>query len=454
LNEDPPAPHHSHARGRALQEDRPAWEADRQEGVLPATHGVRTMRFLFRPPAADATGLLSLPWDRPLGEWDPALLLEVPQRGISRHVVRFVMSGGHVFALKEIHERLARHEYALLSEWEEEGLPTVSVLGICVDRPHDQEAILVTRYLEYSMSYRWLFSSPRGEHSAERLLDTLVELLVRLHLAGVFWGDCSLSNTLFRPDAGALAAYLVDAETAERHPTLSAGQRLYDVDLARERVGAELLDLQAGDLLPADIDPIEVADSLIPRYQALWDEVTHEQVFGVDEQQWRIAERLQRLNDLGFDVGEVELITSPEGAKLRVETRVAESGQHRRELFRLTGLEVQERQARRLLNDMRAFRANLESKMPRPVSASFAAHRWLAEVYQPVVDAIPPDLAGRLAPAEVFHEVLEHRWFLSEKAQRDVGTAEAARSYFTTVLPKTPAEITTPSVIAELGPEA
>ena len=411
------------------------------------------MRFLFRPPAAEATGLLSLPWDRPLAEWDPHLLLEVPQRGISRHVVRFVASGGHVFALKEINERLARHEYRLLGEFEEEGLPTVSVLGICVDRPQDQEAILVTRYLEYSMSYRWLFSSPRGDHSAEQLLDTLVELLVRLHLAGIFWGDCSLSNTLFRPDAGALAAYLVDAETVERYPTLSPGQRAYDVDLARERVGAELLDLQFGELLPPDIDPIEVAASLAPRYEALWTEVTHEQVFGVDEQQWRIAERLQRLNDLGFDVGEVELITSPEGAKLRVDTRVAEPGQHRRELFRLTGLEVQERQARRLLNDIRAFRVHEEQKSGRTLPDSFVAHRWLAEVYQPVVDAIPPALVGRLAPAEVFHEVLEHRWFLSEQARRDVGTAEATESYFSTVLPRTPREVTTPSVIAGLAPD-
>jgi hypothetical protein len=406
------------------------------------------VRFLFRPPAAEATGLLALPWDRPLAEWDPRLLLEVPSRGISRHVVRFVTAGGHVFALKEINERLARHEYRLLGEFEEEGLPTVSVLGICVDRPRDQEAILVTRYLEYSMSYRWLFSSPRGDHSAERLLDTLVELLVRLHLAGVFWGDCSLSNTLFRPDAGALAAYLVDAETVERYPTLSPGQRAYDVDLARERIGAELLDLQFGELLPPDIDPIEVAESLAPRYESLWNEVTHEQVFSVDEQQWRIAERLQRLNDLGFDVGEVELITSDEGAKLRVETRVAEPGQHRRELFRLTGLEVQERQARRLLNDIRAFKAHLEQKAVGAVPDSYAAHRWLAEIYQPVVDAIPPELVGRLAPAEVFHEVLEHRWFLSEKAGKDVGTAEAAESYFATVLPQTPKEVTTPSVIA------
>jgi hypothetical protein len=406
------------------------------------------VRYLFRSPGTDGAELLTLPWHRPLEEWDPELLLEVPQRGISRHVVRFVAAQGKVFALKEISEHLARHEYALLGDFEEEGLPSVSVLGICVDRPGGQDAILVTRYLEYSMSYRYLFSRPSARQSVDQLLDTLAVLLVRLHLAGVFWGDCSLSNTLFRLDAGALAAFLVDAETAERHPVLSRGQRLYDLDLARERVGAELLDLQFGELLPEGVDPIEVADSLLPRYASLWDEVTHEEVFRADEQRYRVAERLQRLNDLGFDVGEVELITSEEGARLRVETRVSSPGQHRRELFRLTGLEVQENQARRLLNDLRAFRAYLEQKAGAPVSEAAAGAAWLAEVYQPVIDAIPPELAGRLAPAEVFHEVLEHRWFLSEQAGRDVGTTRAARSYVSTVLPATPAELTTPSVIA------
>src|SRR3954452_2212154 len=240
----------------------------------------------------------------------------------------------------------------------------------------------------------------------------MVKILRRLQLGRIFWGDCSLSNTLFRPDAGALGAYLGDAETAEGHPRLAPGQRATDLDRARDRVGAELLDLQFGGLLPTDLDPIAIAEGLPGRYEALWEEVTHEQVFAADEQQYRMAERLRRLNDLGFDVGEVELVTSPEGAKLRVHTRVAEPGEHRRELFRLTGLEVQERQARRLLNDIRAYRAWLEQKSGGPVSESYAAHRWLAEVYQPVIDAVPPELTGRLAPAEVFHEVLEHRWFL------------------------------------------
>src|SRR3712207_1511973 len=332
----------------------------------------RVMRYLFRPPATEAAPLLSLPWDQPLESWDPDVLLEVPQRGISRHVVRFTAADGRVFALKEIAEPLARHEYALLSEFEGEGLPSVSVLGICVDRPGDQDAILVTRYLEYSMSYRYVFSGPRAAHSPDRLLDTLVQLLVRLHLAGIFWGDCSLSNTLFRLDAGQYTAYLVDAETAERHPTLSSGRRAYDVDLARERVGADLMDLQAGELLSPDIDPIEVADSLAGRYEALWDEVTREEVFRLDESAYRVAERLQRLNDLGFDVGEVELVTTSDGARLKVETRVSEPGQQRHELFRLTGLEVGENQARRLLNDLWSYRAFLEERSGRPVPEAVA----------------------------------------------------------------------------------
>jgi hypothetical protein len=410
------------------------------------------MRFLFRPPADEAAGLLALPWHLPLEEWDDDHLLEVPQRGISRHVVRFATSDSTVYALKEIDERLARHEYSLLTEFEEEGLPTVSVLGICVDRPDDLPAILVTRYLEYSMSYRYLFSSPRADHSAEQLIDALVELLVRLHLAGIFWGDCSLSNTLFRPDAGSISAYMVDAETVERHVSLSPGQRSYDVELATERVAAELMDLEDGGLLPEDIDPIEMAFRLPDRYAALWDEVTREEVFRPADQRYRIAERLERLNELGFAVDEVELMSTDEGGvKLRIKTRVAESGQHRREFFRLTGLEVGEKQAIRLLNDLRSFRAFLEQRDGRTVPETVAGHRWVSEVYQPIIDAIPADLAGRLAPPEVFHEILEHRWFLSEAAGRDVGTTAAARSYFETVLPQTPKEVTTPSVTVGLA---
>jgi hypothetical protein len=53
---------------------------------------------------------------------------------------------------------------------------------------------------------------------------------------------------------------------------------------------------------------------------------------------------------------------------------------------------------------------------------------------------VPQELCGRRAPAELFHELLEHRWFLSERAGRDVGIDAAIASYVETVLRPAPDE--------------
>jgi hypothetical protein len=400
------------------------------------------MRFVFTPPAESAAGLLTLPWREPLVDWRDDRLVEIRQRGLSRHVVRFVAEAGTVFAVKELDERLARREYRLLGRLRDLGIPAVEALGIVIDRPEGQDAILVTRFLDHSSSYRALFANPRGSHPTGRLLDALVELLVRLHLAGFMWGDCSLSNTLFRLDAGAFAAYLVDAETAELHPSLTDGQRTYDVDFAQERIAGELFDLQAAGTLPVDVDPFDVANDVVRRYDALWEELNREETLAPEEQRYRIGERLRRINELGFDVDEVELIEADGGSRLRLRTRVAEPGHHRRALFARTGLDVQENQARRLLNDVATYRGYLEQESGRPVPEVVAANRWLTEVYEPVVNAIPAELRSRLDEAEIFHEVLEHRWFLSEAGGRDVGTTAAAQDYLANVLPGIPEDLT------------
>jgi hypothetical protein len=399
------------------------------------------VRFLFHPPAESAADLLSLPWQLPLEEWDDPRLVEVPTGGLHRHVVRFVDVGGDIYALKEISERLARREYDVLGFLNRADLPAVRVLGVAVDRK-DLDAILVTEFLPFSTTYRALFATPRGGYPTERLLDALVQLLARLHLAGVFWGDCSLSNTLFRLDAGALAAYLVDAETSERQPTLTDGLRRHDIALAHDLVAGELMDLEAAGVLPPDVDPVAFGDELVRRYDALWEELTAEEVVPPDEQRFRITQRIRRLNELGFDVEELELVETPGGNVLKVRTRVAEPGHARRELLALTGLAVEENQARRLLNDIAGYRAHLERKTGRPVTTALAASQWLTDVYAKVVGAVPEQLRDRLSPAELFHEVLEHRWYASEAEGRDVGTTEAAQSYFTKVLPGVPAEFT------------
>jgi len=399
------------------------------------------MRFVFSSPADSATGLLTLPWQEPLEAWTDDRLVGIRQIGLHRHVVRFVEEGERVYAAKEMQERLARKEYRLIGRLRDVGIPAVEPLGVAIDRP-GLDAILVTEFLEHSSPYRALFANPRGSQPTNRLIDALVELLVRLHLAGFMWGDCSLSNTLFRLDAGAFAAYLVDAETAELHPSLTDGQREYDVDFARERIAGELFDLQAAGTLPADVDPFEVGDEVVRRYEALWEELSREETMPPDEQRYRIGERLRRINELGFDVDELELVDVEGGSRLRLRTRVAEPGHHRRVLFTRTGLDVQENQARRLLNDIAGYRGHLEQEAGRPVPEVVAANRWLTDIYEPVVDAIPTDLRNRLDEPEVFHEILEHRWFLSEAAGRDVGTAAATEDYLARVLPHIPDDLT------------
>jgi tRNA A-37 threonylcarbamoyl transferase component Bud32 len=401
------------------------------------------MRFVFAPPGQEGAGLLDLPWSTPLAGWIDRRLVVPRQAGVHRHEVRFVSEGEALWVVKELPERFARREYRLLRRLAALGIPAVAALGVVVDRGPDVDAALVTRYLDYSTTYRALFSEPRALHPSRRLIDALVELLARLHLSGFWWGDCSLSNTLFRLDAGALAAYLVDAETSEMHPALSDGQRAADLDLACEHIAGEMLDLAASGALVADVDPFALADDLTDRYRALWEELTGEWLVAPGEERQQVEARLSRLNALGFDVDELELLAGDDDrVRLRVTTRVSEPGHHRSLLHQRTGLVAEENQARRLLNDLASFRAWLERSEGHPVPEVVAANRWLSEVYDPVVRSIPPALAGKLDPVEVFHEVLEHRWFLSERASTDVGTAQAAASYLADVLPTVPDSLT------------
>jgi hypothetical protein len=385
--------------------------------------------------------LLDLPWEIPLEEWPADTLAALP-RGISRHVVRFVRMSGRVIAIKEIDQKLARREYGLLRLLNRLDQPAVEPLAVISGRTDgdggDLESALITQHLQFSLPYRALFSQTLRPDTAQRLIDALAALLVRLHLTGFFWGDVSLSNTLFRRDAGAFAAYLVDAETGDLHDQLTRGQREYDVDLARTNIAGELMDLEAGGLLEDGSDPVVTADQIVERYHSLWAELTGAESFDRGER-WRVDARIRRLNELGFDVDELAITTDIDGTTVQIQPKVVDAGHHSRRLLRLTGLDVEENQARRLLNDLDAYRAATDRQGD---DEEIVAHDWLARVFQPIVRAVPRELAGKLDPAEVFHEVLEHRWYLSEEDEHDVSLTDAVRDYLENVLPLKPDEET------------
>jgi hypothetical protein len=371
--------------------------------------------------------LLFLPWDLPLEQWPAEATVALP-RGISRHTVRFVRVNGAIFAVKEIEESFASREYQLLIDLGRLGAPCVEPVGVIAGREDSAgeplPAALITRHLSYSLPYRALVTPTLSRATGERLMDALVLLIVRLHLLGFAWNDCSLSNTLFRRDAGAFSAYLVDAETGELREQLSRGQRGYDIDTAAMNIMGELMDLQAGGFVPEELDPAEVGAEFRSRYEHLWMTLTEPVVVsGTDRR--HIHTLMRTLNGLGFDVAELTAEAVPGGAQITVRPKVVDAGHHRRRMLRLTGLEMHENQARRLLNDLDSFRCVVDPDEEEQV----AAHRWVREVYEAILRRIPRELRGRIEAPELVHEVLQHRWFSSERAGRDVGLDWATDDY-------------------------
>ena len=376
-----------------------------------------------------AGGLLDLPWELALGDWPDALAFRDMDVGPSRHLVRFLVVDDALVALKEEPIEVARREYAVLGHLERVGLPAVLPVGI-VEHPTDGTAILVTEYLAHSLQFRRLLARfPLGPGPYRtRLLDAMAWLLVDLHRGGVFWGDCSLANTLFRRDGDRIQAFLVDAETSEIHPSLSDGQRAYDLDILVENVAFGLADLGAmqGREGAAD-DAVDAAETVRSRYAAVWDELHLEPELSADDRH-AVRARIRRLNELGFAVDEIEVVPDGGDAEMRLRVTTSNRAFHAHELERLTGLVALEGQARLLLNDLREHVAWMEMSTGKRVSPEWGGRRWRREVFEPTVSRLRP-VVGKRDLLQAYCDVLEHKWLLSERAGRDVGLERAIEAY-------------------------
>jgi hypothetical protein len=375
-----------------------------------------------------------LPWHLPLLNWRGVCdRLEDAPRGLSRHPVVFVNFDGQLFAIKELPEGVAEREYTLLGQIESHHLPSVSPVGYGdIQRGDNSASILITRYLEGALPYRMLFMSRGLKTYRKYLLDAIAGLLVQLHLSGVYWGDCSLSNTLFRRDAGALQAYLVDAETAEFYPDrMSAPLRYHDLEIMEENINGDLLDLHLRGELNPDQATIPIANTgsyIRVRYLRLWEEITREDIIFPHEH-FRIQDRIRALNELGFSVGNVELAKTENGDQLRLRVVVTDRNFHRDQLHTITGLDVEEFQATKMMNEIQELKATLSQDHNRSTPLSVAAYKWLEEIYHPVTEKLEKLANGTMTIAELYCQVLEHKWYLSEKAQRDVGHQMATEDF-------------------------
>lgn len=387
---------------------------------------------------APCPGLIALPWERPLADWKaPEVPLRVIAVGPSRHLVRFVESDGELWALKELPPRIAGREYDVLNRLEQMGLNAVRPAGLVFQSDFDT-AILLTRYLVGSWQYRRLFMRlpPDAPKHRARLFDAMATLLVELHRHGVFWGDCSLANTLFSRDGQVLQAFLVDAETSEIHPALSDGQRRHDIDITVENVAAGLLDL-AAKLERPDLEPGFIAEAIgiRERYEQLWELLHAEPTFGFADR-YRVEGTIRKLNELGFAVDEVSLQPVSSGTdELRLHVAVGDRRYHATQLRRLTGMDVGEGQARILLGDLQAYQSQLCREAGHDVDDRTAAQLWVMEVATPTMHRAHAAVGRTGTPIQAYCDLLEVRWLLSEQTGHDVGTERALQALSRKVVP-------------------
>lgn len=380
-----------------------------------------TPKINIRPGNPD---FLDLPWDEPINDWAHDRLVEMPT-GVHRHPVVFVGYTEGVYAIKELSARVANKEYQVLRRLESHTHRSAVPAGV-VERgwldPHAEGAgVVITRYVEHAFPYRRLISGPGFGSRRSHMLDALAGLLVELHLTGCFWGDCSLSNVLYRYDAGQIEAIMIDGETSAIHPELSDGQRQEELEIMKENLAGEMADVAAEAGTSIDEADLDIGSDVESRYHALWAELNDDLVVTRDDR-YRIRERIARLNDLGFSVKDIELSPAEGGELVRMTTHVGGRTFNSDLLYERAGIEASENQAKLILGDLNYFLS--KQKDTTSTSKSVGTFKWLAGIYEPLVLRIGEDWYGE-DPVQGFCDYLGFRIREARRIGSDIEPFEA-----------------------------
>lgn len=371
-------------------------------------------------------------------DWVSGRVVEMPV-GVHRHPVTFVAYEEGVFAIKEMPWSLSSKEYDVLRALEEVSTKTAEPVGL-VRRPwldpHEEQAgAVITRYVRHGFPYRNLLAGAGFGERRDQMLDAVAGLLVELHLAGCYWGDCSLSNLLYRYDAGEIEAIMIDAETSEIHDTLTDGQRAQDLEIMRVNLAGEMADIAAMSGADLDAADLSLGEDITERYEGLWNELTEELVV-TREDGYRIRERIGRLNDLGFSVHDVEIEPTEAGNVVKMKTHVGGRTFNSDRLREMTGIEASENQARVILGDLNYYLA--KQGVTSSSGKSVGTFKWLNESFEPLVKRISEIWHGE-DPVQGYTDFLYHRMELATERERDVENTEAFEDWVAAGFPGFPA---------------
>jgi DNA-binding transcriptional MerR regulator len=210
--------------------------------------------------------------------------------------------------------------------------------------------------------------------------------------------------------------------------------RYHDLEIMQENILGELLDLQTNDRLAINYPVHETGHYIQQSYRSLWEEITREDVFSQNDL-YRVQERIRALNSLGFSVKDIELKNEDQGNILKLRIFVSDRNFHRNQLMQITGLYAEDRQAQQIMNEIHELKANMSQSDNPNITVEAVAYYWLEHIYKPVVEKLQLFFKSdsqplvNYDPIELYCQVLEHKWYLSERAQHDVGHQAAVEDF-------------------------
>lgn len=367
---------------------------------------------------------IDLDWAIPISDWTTDRLVDMPT-GIHRHAIVFVAYRDGIYAIKELPTKFAKHEFDVLRTMEGRSRHTAVPVGhverTWLDRHEEWSGAVITKYVNHAFTYRSLITGGGFGTRRDALLDALAGLLVELHLQGFFWGDCSLSNSLYRWDAYSIDAIMIDGETSRIYPMLSTGQRREDLEIMIVNLAGEMADIAAEHGVSLDDADMDLGDEIAARYRRLWKELTTSLVVTAGDH-YRIRQRINRLHELGFAVEDIDLIPIDDGMNVKIRVKVGGRQYHSERLREIGGIDISENQARVILSDL----AYHESKFggTSATGKNIAAMKWRSAVFEPLILEIA-DLLPESDPYQAYCDYLGFRLAMATERSEDIPNAEA-----------------------------
>ncbi len=383
--------------------------ADVTASLKPANE-IGNLRFFI--PRETHASLLALPWQHPLETWGEhgVALLEV-KSGLSRHVVRFLELSGQRFAVKETSWETALREHDTYVRLQAMGVRTLTPVGV-VERDDGPGIVtthvgaqsfqrrtgyVITELMDNVVPDAFLYKRGFSKQNRRRIWDAVINLFVEMHSKGVYWGDASLSNMLIHfsneaePELGyrtRLRAVLADAETVEIHPSLSASLRQADVEFFIESMLWMEADLNASGIVREPVITDEDQKMIIETYK----------------ERYAVQQEMQSF----------ELVTT-----IDVDSLLGD--------FDSKGYGAI------LLKHIHEHKWYMSEREGREVPLADAAQDWYRAVFKPVCRLFNEYELASFFPdktaASLYVQIMEHKYFMSEQAKKDVGIAAATWDY-------------------------